>query len=74
MARAAFPFVVGAHLAIGILWVLRPHLPEAPLPALAFGTLLSYSLVIAFAALFESGRRVLGECLRLLRRQGTVTV
>lgn len=69
LARAAFPFVAGAHLAIGLLWAARPHLPEAPLPALVLGTALSYLLVIAFAALFEPGRRTLGECLRLLRRQ-----
>lgn len=74
MARAAFPFVVGAHLAIGFLWVIRPHLPDAPLSALILGTLLSYSLVIAFAALFEPGRRTLRECLRLLRRQSVIAV
>lgn len=72
MARAAFPFVLGAHLAIGLLWVARSYLPEAPLPALVLGTLLSYSLVIAVAALFEPGRRTLGECLRLLRRHSTL--
>ena len=72
MARAALPFVVGAHLAIGLLWVIRPHLPEAPLPALFLGTGLSYLLVVGFAALFEPGRRTLGECLRLLRRRQAV--
>lgn len=72
MARAAFPFVVGAHLAMGLLWALRPHLPEAPLPALVLGTALSYLLVAGFAALFEPGRRTLAECLRLLRRQPAV--
>lgn len=72
MARTAFPFVVGAHLAIGLLWVARPYLPEAPLPALILGTLLSYALVTAFVALFEPGRQALGECLRLLRRQSAV--
>lgn len=69
MARTALPFVLGAHLALVILWALKPHLPQAPLPALVLGTLLSYSLVIAVVALFEPGRRTLGECLRLLRRQ-----
>lgn len=73
MMRAALPFVVGAHLAIGLLWAIQTYLPEAPLPALVLGTLLSYSLVIVFAALFESGRRTLGECLRLLRRQSGAT-
>lgn len=72
MARAAFPFVVGAHLAIGLLWVIRPHLPEAPLPALALGAALSYLLVAGFAALFKPGRQTLEECLRLLRRQRVV--
>lgn len=73
IARAAFPFVVGAHLAIALLWVARPYLPEAPVAALVLGTLLSYSLVIAFAVLFEPSRRTLGEFLRLLRRQSAVT-
>lgn len=72
MMRAAFPFVAGAHLAIGLLWAARPHLPDAPLPALVLGAALSYLLVIAFAALFEPGRRTLGEGLRLLRRKRAV--
>lgn len=72
VAGMAFPFVVGAHLAIGLIWVARPYLPEAPLPALVLGTLLSYSLVIAFSLLFEPGRQTLRECLRLLRRQSAM--
>lgn len=68
MARAALPFVAGAHLAVAVLWALRPQLPQAPLPALTLGTALSYALVAGFAALSEPGRRTLGECLRLLRR------
>lgn len=69
MAYAAFPFVIGAHLVIGILWAVRPHLPEAPLSALLLSTVVSYLLVAAFAALFEPGRRTIGECLRLLKRK-----
>ncbi len=72
VARAAFPFVVGAHLAVGALWAVRPYLPQAPLPALILGTALSYLLVVAFAALFKPGRRTLDECLRLLRRKQAV--
>ena len=70
--RVAFPFVAGAHLALGVLWAIRPHLPEAPLPALVLGSVLSYLLVAGFAALFEPGRRTLDECLRLLRRQRAI--
>ena len=69
MAHTAFPFVMGAHLAIGLLWGVRSHLPDTPLSALMLGALLSYLLVIAFVALFEPGRQTLGECLRLLRLQ-----
>lgn len=70
--RMSFPFVGGAHLAVGILWAARPYLPQDPLPALVLGVLLSYLLVAAFAALFEPGRQTLGECLRLLRRERAV--
>ena len=67
IAGAVFPFVIGAHLALGLLWVLRPHLPQAALPTLLLGTALSYLLVIGFAALFQSGRRTLAELARLIR-------
>ncbi|MBB1499144.1 lipopolysaccharide biosynthesis protein [Paracoccus sp. MC1862] len=72
VTRVAFPFVVGAHLAVGVLWALRPHLPQDPLPALVLGTVLSYLMVIAFAALFAPGRATLRECLQLLRRRQAV--
>lgn len=67
--RMSFPFLVGAHLVVGLLWAARPYLPEAPLPLLLLGILLSYLLVACFAALFEQGRQTLAECLGLLRRK-----
>lgn len=72
VTRVAFPFVVGGHLAVGVLWALRPHLPQDPLPALALGTVLSYLMVAGFAALFAPGRATLRECLQLLRRRQAV--
>lgn len=69
MMRVSLPFVLGAHLAIGILWTLRPYLPQAHLPALILAAMLSYLLVAAFAALFKIGRTTLVECLGLLCRK-----
>ncbi|WP_207103140.1 hypothetical protein [Paracoccus shandongensis] len=46
----------GVHLAVGVLWLLRAHLPQDPLLALSLGTGLSYLLVAGFAAAFEPGR------------------
>lgn len=72
VVRMGFPFVVGAHLTVAILWAARPYLPQAPLPTLLLAAVLAYLLVICFAALFEPSRRTLQECLRLLRRRRAV--
>lgn len=69
VARMALPFVVGAHLALGLLWLLKPHLPQAPLPALLLGALLSYLVVCGFAALFPAGRGTLNEVWGLVARR-----
>lgn len=73
IARAALPFIVGAHLAIGVLWATRPYLPDTPLAALILGTILSYLVVAAIAALFKAGRQTLGEFIRLVRRKAVST-
>lgn len=67
--RMGLPFVLGAHLAVGILWAIKPHLPEAPLPALVLAAVLSYLLVAGFAALFPAGRDTLKEIRALVLKR-----
>lgn len=61
VVQMGLPFVLGAHVAVGILWAIKPHLPEAPLPTLVLAAVLSYLLVAGFAALFPAGRNTLNE-------------
>ncbi|TIU25144.1 MAG: lipopolysaccharide biosynthesis protein, partial [Mesorhizobium sp.] len=39
---AATPFVLGAHLALALVWLAKPMLPMQPVIALASGAVLSY--------------------------------
>jgi PST family polysaccharide transporter len=66
--RMAAPFVVGAHVAVAALWLLRPHLPGAPVVVLLLATVLSYSTVTLIAALFTTGRETLREVRSLASR------
>ncbi|HXV29230.1 MAG TPA: lipopolysaccharide biosynthesis protein, partial [Sinorhizobium sp.] len=72
MVRAAGPFVLGAHVALAILWLVRPHLPDQTIVALAGAAILSYAVTVAVALVFPFGRRSLREALDLLpkRRSG----
>ncbi len=65
MIAAAGPKVLAGLLALAAVWLARPLLPGAPLPALLCGAALSYVLFVALIALFPSGRATLGEALRL---------
>lgn len=69
MARASAPFVIGGHLAIGLLWAVRSALPAEPVAALLLTAVLSYAFVGCFAGLFPAGRRTLQECWGLLNRK-----
>lgn len=69
VARMSLPFVVGAHLAVGLLWMLQPYLPEDPLPALAASAALAYLLVAGFAAFFPAGRGTLKEVRALVLKR-----
>ncbi|WP_245195621.1 lipopolysaccharide biosynthesis protein [Aureimonas populi] len=67
MVRVAFPFVVGAHLAVGLLWLARPYLPDSPLVALLACGVLAYASVSAFALLFAPGRAVILDGAQMVR-------
>ncbi|MGC4025517.1 MAG: lipopolysaccharide biosynthesis protein [Mesorhizobium sp.] len=66
--RVAMPFVLGAHLALVIVWYARPMLAEQPLAALAGGAVLSYVVVVVVASAFAAGRETLGEAFGLAKR------
>lgn len=59
--RTALPFVLGAHVALAALWLLRSHLPGGPLAVLVTATALSYTIVACVAVLFPAGRETLIE-------------
>lgn len=64
--RATWPFVLGAHLVVLALWVIRPHLPQAAISSLVLGTVFSYAAVAGLAALTATGRETLQEVARML--------
>ncbi|MCE6960735.1 lipopolysaccharide biosynthesis protein [Cereibacter sphaeroides] len=64
MLRGVGPMIVAAHLVLGLLWVIKPTLPEPGLLALAIGGLLSYLLTAAMIAVSPSGRETLREAWR----------
>ncbi|WP_435169052.1 lipopolysaccharide biosynthesis protein [Falsirhodobacter sp. 1013] len=70
--RMAAPFVLGAHVAVGVLWLLKSHLPGEPIMALILATVLSYLIVAAIAALFAAGRDTLME-VHALASKGLIT-
>ena len=59
--EAAWPFLIGAHLVVLLLSLIKPHLPQAPLPALAISAVFAYGAVAGLASLTASGRRTLLE-------------
>ena len=59
--RMATPFVLGAHVAVGALWLVEAHLPREPVVALLAGVVLSYLIVTAISLLFAAGRETLLE-------------
>ncbi|WP_299365158.1 lipopolysaccharide biosynthesis protein [uncultured Paracoccus sp.] len=66
--RTAMPFMLGAHIAVAVLWLLRPHLPAAPVPALIAAAMLAYLIVAGVAALFPAGREALAEARALVQK------
>jgi len=71
MVHAAGPFMLGAHIALAMLWLARPHLPDQAIFVMASAAVLSYSVTVAVALLFPFGRRTLREALDLLPRRGS---
>lgn len=68
--HAAAPFVLGAHLALALVWVAKPMLPAQPIIALVGGAVLSYVVTIIVALAFGAGREALREALRLIPARG----
>ncbi|TGW04358.1 lipopolysaccharide biosynthesis protein, partial [Mesorhizobium sp. M2D.F.Ca.ET.145.01.1.1] len=64
--RAATPFVLGAHLALGAVWLVKPMLPQQHVVALASGAILAYAITIVVALAFAAGREALREALKML--------
>jgi len=64
--RAATPFVLGAHLALAAIWLIKPMLPQQHVIALASGAILAYLITIVIALAFASGREALREALKML--------
>jgi PST family polysaccharide transporter len=65
---AAAPFIVGAHLAMALVWVAKSSLLlHQPIAALLAAVFMSYTIVLLFALLFPAGRETLREGLTLLR-------
>ncbi|KIQ69280.1 lipopolysaccharide biosynthesis protein [Wenxinia marina] len=56
-----WPFVFGAHLAVGILWLMHQHLPASPAHHLIAATLMAYITVACVAALTASGKQAFRE-------------
>lgn len=69
VTRMGLPFLLGAHLALGTILIIKPHLPQQPIPALILAAMLSYLLVASFAALFPAGRQALNEVRVLLSQR-----
>lgn len=75
----ASPFVVGAHIAVALLWFLQSHLPYGSVVTLIIATILSYSIVTVIALLFAPGRetlaevRILASRMLIIRLGGTKT-
>ena len=61
MLRMAAPFVLGAHVAVAAIWLLRGHMPGGAVAGLLAGTTLSYVIVTLVAAVFPAGRETLAE-------------
>lgn len=68
--QGAFPFVLGAHLALAAVWLAKPMLAAPPVVALAAGAALSYAVTIVIALAFGTGREALREALRLIPARG----
>lgn len=68
--RAATPFVLGAHLALALVWLAKPMLPADHILALACAAVLSYAATIVVALAFGAGREALREGLKLIPAWG----
>lgn len=67
--QIALPVVLGAHVAVGVLWAVKQYLPESPIIALTLATCISYIVSAGTAAMFPAGRRALAD-VRLLAING----
>jgi PST family polysaccharide transporter len=70
--HAATPFVLGAHLALAAIWLVKPLLPHQQIVAMASAAALSYAVTVAIALVFTSGRGALREALKLLPARALV--
>ncbi|WFP76502.1 lipopolysaccharide biosynthesis protein [Mesorhizobium sp. WSM4906] len=68
--HAAAPFVIGGHVALALVWLVKPMLPIQPIVALVCGTALSYAVTILIALAFGAGREALREALKLVPARG----
>ncbi|MDK1387888.1 lipopolysaccharide biosynthesis protein [Sinorhizobium sp. 8-89] len=66
MIRAASPFVLGSHMALAVVWLMRPVLPDHAVLAILGAAFLSYTITVAIALLFPFGRTSLREAVNLL--------
>ena len=64
--HVAFPIVLGAHLAVAIIWILKSHLPGGSVAVLITSTIISYLTVAGTALLFPAGRAALKEAISLI--------
>ncbi len=74
VARATGPFLLAAHLALLLVWILQDYFAFAPALSLIIGLLLSYVVVAVGVLPFKSGRETLRESYGLatgpLKRRG----
>lgn len=64
--RSAGPFMLGAHIAMAAIWLLKPWLPGPALVGLIMTGTISYGVMLLTAILFPSGRAALREAVNLL--------
>jgi polysaccharide transporter, PST family len=57
----AMPIVLGAHIAVAILWLARPAFPSNVMVTILLSTFLSYLITILVALLFPKCRNTIGQ-------------
>lgn len=64
--RTATPFVVGAYVALAVIWLVKPILSQHAVVAVGTAVIMSYAITVVITLAFAAGREALHEAWKMV--------